>query len=271
MAYSRNKKQENDKFYTKQEAVEMVLSMVDISEFDAVIEPSAGNGSFSRLISHNMLISLDIAPEAEGISMQDWLEFDPSVITGMKVLVIGNPPFGNQGSLAMKFIKKSVEIGAECIAFILPKSFKKDSVKNKVPARYWLEKEIDLEEKSFTLNGSDYDVPCVFQIWRLGNSDREIKVLKKETDLFEFVKKDRPHDMAFRRVGFYAGRHYVESQDKSEQSHYFIKSNIEVSLLSDMLSSMEWEHNNTAGPKSIGKSELIEKAESAYLKLSLIS
>jgi hypothetical protein len=34
---------------------------------------------------------------------------------------------------------------------------------------------------------------------------------------------------------------------------------------------MEWEHNNTAGPKSIGKSELIEKAEEAYLKLSLIS
>lgn len=269
MAYSRNKKQENDKFYTKQEAVEMVLSMVDISEFDAVIEPSAGNGSFSRLISHQRLISLDIAPEAEGISKQDWLEFDPSEISGMKALVIGNPPFGNQGSLAMKFIKKSAEIGAECIAFILPKSFKKDSVKNKVPARYWLEKEIDLEEKSFTLNGSDYDVPCVFQIWRLGEGDREIKALKRETALFEFVKKDKPHDIAFRRVGFYAGRHYAESQDKSEQSHYFIKSNIEVSLLSDMLSSMQWEHNNTAGPKSIGKSELIEKAEAAYLKFQI--
>ena len=71
MAYSRNKKQENDKFYTKREAAELALSMVDLSEFDAVIEPSAGNGSFSRLISHERTISLDIAPEAEGIRQQD--------------------------------------------------------------------------------------------------------------------------------------------------------------------------------------------------------
>lgn len=269
MAYSRNKKQENDKFYTKREAAELALSMVDLSEFDAVIEPSAGNGSFSRLISHERTISLDIAPEAEGIRQQDWLEFDPSEIEGMKALVVGNPPFGNQGSLAMKFIKKSAEIGAECIAFILPKSFKKDSVKNKVPSRYWLEREIDLEDRSFTLNGSDYDVPCVFQIWRLGSEDRKMKEFKKSTDLFEFVKKEQDPDLAFRRVGFYAGRNYAECHDKSEQSHYFIKSKIGVPKLMEVFSSIEWEHNNTAGPKSIGKGELIEKAEEAFANIQI--
>ena len=264
MAYSKNKKQENDKFYTKEAAVSMIISMIDLSEFDSVIEPSAGNGSFSRQITHERLISLDIAPEAEGILQQDWLEFDPYGLEGQKVLVLGNPPFGNQGSLAMKFIKKSAEIGATCIAFILPKSFKKDSLKNKIPTKYWLEKEIDLEDKSFTLNGSDYDVPCVFQIWRLGESDRKKKVMKKDTELFEFVKKGQPHDLAFRRVGFYAGRHYSSTDDKSEQSHYFIKSKICVSMLQTAFSSIEWEHNNTAGPKSIGKSELIEKTEEAF-------
>lgn len=266
MAYSRNKKQANDKFYTKRQAAELALSAIDLSEFDAVIEPSAGNGSFSSLMSHSRIISLDIAPEAEGIAQQDWLEFDPAGLEGMKLLVVGNPPFGNQGSLAMKFIKKSAEIGADCIAFILPKSFKKDSVKNKIPIRYFLEREIDLEDRSFTLNGSDYDVPCVFQVWRLGDSDREAKVLKKSTSLFEFVKKSQPHDLAFRRVGFYAGRHYAESHDKSEQSHYFIKSNMPVEELTMLLGSLEWEHNNTAGPKSIGKGELIEKAEEAARK-----
>jgi hypothetical protein len=259
MAYNRNKRNENDKFYTKEKTVLDILSKIELNNFDVVIEPSAGGGAFTEKINHTNLLSFDIAPESKRVKKQNWLEFDPSDLSG-KILVVGNPPFGNQGTLALKFLKKAADIGAETIAFILPKSFKKDTIKNKIPLEYHLIYEMDLPDDSFTLEGNVYKVPCVFQIWNRLDYLRELKVYKKSSNLFEFVNKSEA-DFAFRRVGFYAGRHYLEVDNKSEQSHYFIKSKIDLPKLISAIDSIEWEHNNTAGPKSIGKGELIERLE----------
>ena len=257
---ARNKKHINDKFYTKPELVETLLTKVDLNNYDLIIEPSAGSGSFSDKLKNRNLIALDIDPESSYITKQDWLTYKLNN-RFERILVVGNPPFGNQGGLALKFIKKSIELEADTIAFILPKSFKKDTIKNKIPLIYHLVEEIDLDDESFTLNGNSYKVPCVFQIWKKMNFERNIKVLKDKTDLFSFVKKNENHDFAFRRVGFYAGKVYSETTDKSEESHYFIKSNIDVQELISKLESIIWEHNNTAGPRSIGKKELIERLE----------
>jgi hypothetical protein len=40
-------------------------------------------------------------------------------------LVIGNPPFGNQGGLALKFIKKSIELGSDTIPLFYQGHLKK--------------------------------------------------------------------------------------------------------------------------------------------------
>ena len=52
-------------------------------------------------------------------------------LNSRKIHVIGNPPFGRQSSLAIKFIKKSCSF-SDTISFILPKSFKKDSMKKSI-------------------------------------------------------------------------------------------------------------------------------------------
>ena len=64
------------------------------------------------------------------IIKQYYLLFDYGSMkeTFSKMHIIGNPPFGRQSSLAIKFIKKSCEF-CDSISFILPKSFKKDSLK----------------------------------------------------------------------------------------------------------------------------------------------
>jgi type I restriction-modification system DNA methylase subunit len=49
---SKGQKEVNDKFYTKIEISKMCIDMLDLSEFDLVIEPSAGNGSFSKQIDN---------------------------------------------------------------------------------------------------------------------------------------------------------------------------------------------------------------------------
>lgn len=253
---ARFKKNKNDKFYTKEDVAVQLIGLVDLSQFECVIEPSAGNGSFSKNIEHSNLISLDIEPEDESISKMNWFDFQFE--KSGKTLVIGNPPFGNQGSLALNFIKKCNKLEIDTIAFILPKSFKKDTYKNKIPELYHLSYELDLEDASFNLIDKSYSVPSVFQIWVRKDNPRKKIELKTTSELITFVKKTENPDYSFRRVGFYAGTIYDQINEKSEQSHYFIKSSNEIK---NLLKEYTWGHNNTSGPRSIGKAEIIKIIE----------
>jgi predicted RNA methylase len=253
------KKHINDKFYTKTEVVKLLLNQIRLSEFDLIIEPSAGNGSFYNLIEHENKIGLDIDPENINIIKQNWIEYILDKQYN-NILVIGNPPFGNQGAMALNFIKKCDELCINTIAFILPKSFKKDSIKNRIPTNYHLIKEINLEDNSFTLLNKNYSVPSVFQIWVRKYEKRILDKSKTTSDLIKFVKKNENPDYAIRRVGFYAGFVY-DDVNKSEQSHYFVKSS---PTIKEIIKNIKWEHNNTAGPRSLGKAELIQRLETIY-------
>ena len=67
--------------------------------------------------------------------------------------------------MAIQFIKKCCSF-ANSISFILPKSFKKDSMKKHFPLNYHLIFEMDLPENAFLINNKETDVPCIFQIWQ---------------------------------------------------------------------------------------------------------
>lgn len=262
----RNIKHKQDKFYTKENIVYEIEKHIDFNLYDLIIEPSAGDGAFLPIIKSYNYIALDIEPENELITKMDWFDFELDN-EYKSILVIGNPPFGNQSRLAFNFIKKSTEINAQTIAFILPKSFKKDFYKNRIPLNYNLKLEMDLEDNSFLLNNNDYIVPCIFQIWERAEIKRKKNKLKTKTRYFDFVKKNQNPDLSFRRVGFYAGK-ISRDIDKSEQSHYFIKTNNNM-CLDDIIiniNKIAWSHNNTVGPRSIGKSDLILSFENIIKK-----
>ena len=128
-----------------------------------------------------------------------------------------------------------------------------------IPKKFHLLFEEDVPMKSFIVNGDTYDVPCVFQIWVKKDLSR-IKLNKKTSSGFEFVKIDDSPDISFRRVGVYAGKIDTDTK-KSEQSHYFIKftNNQTLSENLDKLKTVVFEFNNTVGPKSISKQELISE------------
>ncbi len=69
-------------------------------------------------------------PEHDEIIKQNYLELNYTKMREdfNKIHIIGNPPFGRQSSLAIKFIKKCCEF-SNSISFILPKSFKKESMR----------------------------------------------------------------------------------------------------------------------------------------------
>ena len=172
-----------DRFYTKNEIVQLCLKEIDLSQYDMIIEPSAGAGAFSSNI-HNCL-SYDIAPANDNIQQANWFELDKTQFS-TNSLVIGNPPFGEQNSLSINFFNEAASF-CKTIAFVLPKSFKKVSVQNRLNLSFHLVKELDLPDNAFLLNGHEYDVPCVFQIWTRHNTMRKKIRLKTTTDLFSFV------------------------------------------------------------------------------------
>lgn len=255
-----------DKFYTNtiivENCINYIKEYISFNNNDLIIEPSAGNGSFINGIKSltNNYIFYDLEPENNEIIKQDYLLYDYDYIQKKydKIHIIGNPPFGRQSSLAIKFIKKSCEF-CNSISFILPKSFKKDSLKKSFPLNFHLIFESDLPNNSFIVDDVKHDVPCVFQIWQKKREYRFVNE-KVEPINFKFVKKDENPDISFRRVGVNAGT-IDKKTDKSIQSHYFIKFNNEISTDDNInkLSEICYEFDNTVGPKSISKQELIKE------------
>jgi len=257
-----------DKYYTNKAAVTLCIEaikqhIVINSSTHLIIEPSAGNGAFIdsiKTLTTNHVF-YDIYPEHKEILKVDFIA-DVVIQNSDKyesIHVIGNPPFGRQSSLAIKFIKKSAQF-ANSISFILPRSFKKDSLKKHFPHHFHLIYEIDIPSESFLVNDIVHDVPCVFQIWVKKDTKRFIKN-KPVPNNYVFVKKNDIHDISVRRVGVYAGEISRETEGKSIQSHYFIKfANCIDEKTYDLLSNIIYEcKENTVGPKSISKPELIEE------------
>ena len=221
-----------DQFYTNSDIAKKCIDTIDISKYDIVVEPSAGTGAFYNLIEHPKKIGIDLELKCDGVIKQDFLEWGlDEFFPRPKVLTIGNPPFGRQGSLAMKFIKHA-SIFSITIAFILPRGFKKRSVYDRVPLNFWKVNEIGIPENSFTYNGEPFDVPCVWMEYEKKNKLR-IKEKKLTPTTFEFTTQENAN-ISIRRVGVNAGKTssytgpdtYSENDTSyivSKASHYFIK------------------------------------------------
>lgn len=261
-----------DQYYTKpqlaQRYVNLFIDIVRPTEECMVIEPSAGSGSFSDIIRtciSSPLQCYDIEPKKDYIIQTDFLELDTSLFEGITVHVIGNPPFGRQSSLAKKFIKKCCEF-CSSISFILPKSFKKPSFYKTFSVNFHKIYEEDCPVNSFVVNDKEHDVPCVFQIWTKKDTPREEHEDQKPFGFTYVGKTDEPN-VALRRVGFYAGKAFIDCETKSQQSHYFIKfdedhfanPSFDLDHLVTKMNSIEYAFNNTVGARSISKPEFTKE------------
>ena len=84
-----------DQFYTKPDIAKLCFSYVEkfytIKNFDVILEPSAGTGSFYNLLPEDTRLGLDIDPKSDGIKCMNFFDYK---IHGPTCLTIGNPPFG---------------------------------------------------------------------------------------------------------------------------------------------------------------------------------
>ena len=158
---------------------------VDLSGY-TFIEPSAGEGCFFRFLPQPR-IGLDIRPGDKSIKKADFLTWKPRQRSQHeKFAVIGNPPFGHRGAIALAFIKRAL-LFADLVAFILPMSFYsngKGSNMKRVEGASLIHNE-KLPSDSFYWPDSrkPMSVNTVFQIWAKG----ERKGVFTDYDVSEFA------------------------------------------------------------------------------------
>lgn len=250
-----------DRFYTPVDVAKKCIELLDLSQFDCIIEPSAGSGNFLQAIEPFKALAFDIAPadEVRNITKADWFLLDKSQFACNKnILVLGNPPFGQQNKLAVNFFNEAAKF-CNVIAFILPLSFKKESVQNRLDLNFHLTKEMPLPNCEFFLvNKTKVLVPCVFQIWEKQDKPRKKFKMRTTSKLFQFVDGGLA-DFRIQRVGGNAGKASFDLT-KSASSNYFIKntSNLSNEEFVNLVNSLEFPSIEfTVGPKSLPKGELV--------------
>ena len=163
-----------DQFYTKDDIAQNCFNKlnewVNIDSYDIMLEPSAGRGAFYKLLSLDRREGIDVDPKFAGVQKGDFLHYQPK--TDEKYLVIGNPPFGKVSSMAIKFFNKSATF-ADTIAFIVPRTFKRVSIQNKLNLYFTL-----LYSEDLPLHPCCFEpkmtAKCCFQIWEKRGEKRPI-------------------------------------------------------------------------------------------------
>jgi len=276
MKYTKSSKERavnggNDAYYTNPEYALRCCKIIKKKfyrfKIKNIVEPSAGDGSFYegiKLLCKNNKRSFymyDIIPKAPYIKQKNF--FDVKI--DKDTLILGNPPFGFASNLAIKFFNHAAKQKAKLIAFILPKTFRKDSVKNKLNLNYKLVYEEECPSNVFILNGKPYNVPCVFQVWVYSIIKRKIENWSVDNKWIEYTSKNNA-DFCLRRVGGRAGQILEGFPSKySEASTYFCKEKIKGAK--EALKNIDFKHivNSTAGVRSLSKKE-IHKALHNYYK-----
>lgn len=270
---SRVRKEGLDKFYTLPECskrcIDNVSALYDITGWDLIVEPSAGNGSFLNQIPSDKKIGIDISPQHPDIIEQDFFDYHPPP-EHKNILVIGNPPFGKISSLAIKFFNHSAK-WATVIAFIIPRTFRKISIQNRLHRRFHLVYDEEIPNRPCCFYPA-MSVKCCFQIWEKKDIDieREFIDLPKTHGDWEFLKLGKTDasgqptppenaDFALRAYGGTIGEIKTEGlMELRPKSWHWCKSNIDKNTLIHRLTQLDYSNSvNTARQNSMGRAELV--------------
>lgn len=266
-----------DQFYTNPDVALLcytkLVERVDIESYDIHLEPSAGAGSFLTLMDNTKKVGLDIDPKLDEIHKMNFFDYTPEL--DKTYLVLGNPPFGRVSSLAVKFFNKSAEF-ANCIAFIIPRTFKRVSIQNKLDFNFKLiyNRDLPINPCCFT---PKMTAKCCFQVW-IRTTSKRAKILydKTHTD-FQFLKhgpkdiNNQPtppnnSDFAIKAYGANCGVIVdIKLEERRPKSWHWLKSNIDIVTLKNRFQQLDYSMSkDTVRQDSLGQKELIYLYKSKY-------
>jgi hypothetical protein len=214
------------------------------------------NQGFVNIFTHNVEENSSLplyVSENENVNLISNDEFMSQAFN----VVIGNPPYGNAGNLAIRFLNCAADrvVPGGIISLVLPTSIRKPSSQNKIRKDLHCVEDIDCDDKSFPGG-----INAVVQRWEVRSELRtKIETYKTHPD-FEFVKKGDPSANLFVMRTGHAGKVLTENFQHYEYSHFFIHAKTQqvIDTIKELEPKLIELASQTNGRNHVSKHELIE-------------
>jgi hypothetical protein len=135
-------------------------------------------------------------------------------------VIIGNPPYGVAANLAIKFVNISAQ-HTDDIRMVLPASFQRDSVKNRISMNLELVQDIRLPDSTFPRS-----ITTVRQRWIRAETPRTPVVMHRDHPDFKFLKYSQRDEATLFIGGAGAGpsgKVKTEGYDHYKPGHHYIQ------------------------------------------------
>jgi predicted RNA methylase len=210
--------------YLAEQLIAEVLALVPDLANRKILEPAGGTGSFLKAaakIGAKDFLSFDIEPKHAGVKKQNFLQ---ASLSGTNAVTISNPPFGRNNSLSIPFFNKAAD-NSEFICFIVPRSWRKWSVINRLDRRFHLvadhDIQIDYENESGQKLSVQNNLATCFQIWQ---RKPELRPKYAVADRGLIEKTDAiSADVALTVFGFGCGKVLTDFERKPNTTKMFLK------------------------------------------------
>ena len=255
-----------EQYYTPVELAEKLVGEVlaaigvDSLESRTVLEPAGGTGAFvkaAQAAGAAKVVSFDIDPKFSGIRRGDFLDSNPRL--PLDTVAISNPPFGRNNSLSIPFFNHAAE-RCEYICFIVPRSWRKWSVINRLDRRFELIADHDMridyvDDRGEHINRKQSLNTC-FQIWRrLPEGRRRPLIRVADRGVLEKTSPSEA-DIALRVFGFGCGTVLEDFERKPNSTLMFLKLHHPAALAALRSVNFERFFSNTAYTEALSFQEI---------------
>ena len=250
-----------EQFYTPPElALELTDALAAlIPDFAGrtIVEPAGGTGAFitaAASMGATQVHSWDIEPKHSSVQKGDFLlqnlPFDGAV-------TLGNPPFGRNNSLSIPFFNHAAN-HSDFIAFIVPRSWRKWSVLNRLDRRFHLVSDTDIQIDYVDEIGTRLMVKrrlaTCFQIWERRTELRSLISVADQG----LITKTTPEmaDVSLTIFGYGCGTVKTAFERKPNSTQMFLK--LEHPRALDALQKVDFSrfYRNTAYTEALSLQEI---------------
>jgi predicted RNA methylase len=250
-----------EQYYTPkhlaQSLTKVLFSFLDAPQNRQFLEPAGGTGSFIEALADlgaKSIISMDTHPKHSKVTRGDFLKFQSSI---SDLVTISNPPFGRNNALSIPFFNHAADVSTH-IAFLVPRSWRKWSVQNRLDPRFHLVHDQDVnliyEDQEGEPLAKANELRTCFQIWERRDALRPKTVVPDNG----FLIKTSPDqaDVAVRVFGYGCGQVLESFEPKPNTTLMFLS--LQKPVTASLLRGLDFERfrNNTAYTQALSFQEI---------------
>lgn len=174
-----------EQYYTPVETAESIIARLVHGRPELLkrtwIEPAGGTGNFIQVLRRlgvSEVVSYDIEPHHPEVTRGSFLDQTPPTNSAVAV---GNPPFGRNNALSVPFFNHCSKF-SDYICFIVPKSWRKWSVSNRLALNFHLIDDYELSINYVDVEGKPLSnksvLRTIVQTWERREVNRTLMLVE---------------------------------------------------------------------------------------------